>query len=262
MVYGLAIFLGIHTVAARAQTADELRAIYFRGDISRMEEIASAGDVRAEAWMGLMLLNRGRRLEAKEWWRRAAEKGNRWAMTNLARVHLADKEDEEAARWFGRGADAGNLDAMREYAFLVLQGRGVTKDQPAAARWYSKLTAQGDKFSYLPLAELYASGTGVAYDLVEAYALASIAEAVLDDSDLFGERLGRLKGTLEMELAPTQMKAASLRARAMRPDLKRLRFAKEESRPSAPIAPLVLVALGLGTIVAIVIYRSARRAAR
>src|SRR5262245_46523250 len=164
MVYGLAIFLGIHTVAARAQTADELRAIYSRGDISRMEEIASTGDVRAEAWMGLMLLNRGRRLEAKEWWRRAAEKRNRWAMTNLARVYLADKEDEEAARWFGHGADAGNLDAMREYAFLLLQGRGVPKDEPAAARWYSKLAAQGDRFSYLALAELHASGTGVTYD--------------------------------------------------------------------------------------------------
>ena len=262
MVYGLAIFLGIHTVTARAQTADELRAIYFRGDISRMEEIASTGDVRAEAWMGLMLLNRGRRLEAKEWWRRAAEKGNRWAMTKLARVYLADKEDEEAARWFSRGADAGNLDAMREYAFLLLQGRGVPKDEPAAARWYSKLAAQGDRFSYLALAELRASGTGVAYDLIEAYALASIAEAVLDDSDLFGERLGRLKGTLEMELSPTQMKAASLRARAMRPDLERLRIPKEESRPSALIMPLVLLALGLGSIVAIVVYRSARRAAR
>jgi hypothetical protein len=58
------------------------------------------------------------------------------------------------------------------------------------------------------------------------------------------------------------MKAAGLRARAMRPDLKQLRIAKEESRPSALVMLLVLMAIGLGTIVAIVIYRSARRAAR
>ena len=57
------------TGPAWCQTADELRATYFRGDLSRMEEAARAGDARAEAWMGLMPQNRGRRLEAKEWLR-------------------------------------------------------------------------------------------------------------------------------------------------------------------------------------------------
>jgi TPR repeat protein len=105
---------------AWCQTADELRATYFRGDLSRMEEAARAADVRAEAWMGLMLQNRGRRLEAKEWWRRAAEKGDLWAIISLARMHLADKVDEEAARWFRRGADAGDLGAQHSYALLLL----------------------------------------------------------------------------------------------------------------------------------------------
>ena len=58
---------------ALGQTADELWAKSFRGDLARMEEVARSVDVRAEAWMGLMLQNRGRRLEAKEWWRRAAD---------------------------------------------------------------------------------------------------------------------------------------------------------------------------------------------
>ena len=89
---GLAVLLGLHTVAAWAQTAEELRAIYFRNDISRMEEIANTGDVRAEAWMGVMLQNRGRRSEAKEWSRRAAEKGNRWAINRLANMHRADRK--------------------------------------------------------------------------------------------------------------------------------------------------------------------------
>ena len=73
----------------------------------------------------------------------------------------------------------------------------------------------------LRLAELYASGTGVARDPVEAYALAVIAEAVLDDSDMFGVRLAELKAALGKELSPTQMKVARLRAQAMRPDLRR-----------------------------------------
>jgi TPR repeat protein len=215
--------------------------------------------MRAEAWMGLLLQNRGRRPEAKEWWRRAAEKGNRRAINNLANIHHADREDEEeeAARWFGRGAEAGDLNSMHEYALLLLQGCGLAKDEQAAARWYYKLAAQGDGFSHLALAELYASGTGVAYDLVEAYALAAIAEAILDDSDLYGMRLARLKARVEMELSPTEMKAARLRAQAMRPELKRM-LENQPAQPFAQTMLLSLAALGLATIVAVVVYRSAR----
>ena len=244
----LVIVLGIGPGAAWAQTADELRAIYFRGDLSRMEEIARTGDMRAEAWMGLMLQNRGRRLEAKEWFRRAAEKGNRWAINSLARMHLADREDEDAARWFRRGAEAGDLVAQENYALLLLQGRGVIKDEQAAARLYSAAAAKGDKYSYIPLAELYASGTGVARDPVEAYALAAIAEVVLDDSDLSGMRLAELKAGLGKELSAAQTKAASLRAQAMRPDLEQLRTAKERAKRLAPIALLTFVIFLIVTI--------------
>jgi TPR repeat protein len=44
------------------------------------------------------------------------------------------EEDEEAARWFRRGAGAGDLGAQHDYALLLLQGRGVIKDEQAAAR--------------------------------------------------------------------------------------------------------------------------------
>jgi TPR repeat protein len=155
-----------------AQTAHELRAMYFRGDIVRMEEIARASNVRAEAWMGLMLQNKGRRLEAKVWWRRAAEKGDPWAISSLAAMHLTDKEDEEAVRWYKRGAELGELDAQNTYAWLLLQGRGVDKDEQAAAREYLAAALRGHGYSILDVAKLYASGTGVTRDPVEAYAFA------------------------------------------------------------------------------------------
>lgn len=65
----------------------------------------------------------------------------------------------------------------------------------------------------------------------EAYALAVIAEAVLDDSDLFGVRLAELQAAVGKELSPTRMKAASSRARAMRPDLRLRMIAKEQPEP-------------------------------
>jgi uncharacterized protein len=127
--------------------------------------------------MGLMPQNRGRRLEAKEWLRRAAEKGNLWAIISLARMHLADKEDEEAHAGSVVAQTPVTLE-LSTVSLLLLPGRGLIKDEQAAARWYSAQVAQGDKYSYLPLAELYASGTGVARDPVQAYALAAIAEVV------------------------------------------------------------------------------------
>ena len=173
-------------------------------------------------------------------------------MTSLAMMHLADKEDEEAARWFRRGAEAGDLAAQHDYALLLLQGRGVIKDEKAAARWYSAAAAQGGKSCFMPLAELYASGTGVARDPFEAYALAVIAEVVLDDSDLFGVRLAELKAALGKELSPTQMKVARSRAQAMRPDLGDALLPRSGSRRWC--------ASVLAWYLTSVVYRSTRRA--
>jgi TPR repeat protein len=161
-------------------------------------------------------------------------------------MHLADGEDAQAARWLGRGGDAGDTEAQHKYAWLLLQGRGVIKDEEEAARWYSTAASHGDKYSYLALAELYASGTGVARDPVEAYALAAVADVVLDDRDLQGERLSHLKAQLGDELSPTQMNAANLRAHAMRPDLEQLRSTKEQAKRFAPIALLAFMTLVLG----------------
>lgn len=173
-------------------------------------------------------------------------------------------EDEQAARWYRRGAEAGYVGAQVQYAGLLLQGRGAAKDEEAAARWYAAAAAQGDRYSYLALAELHTSGTGVARDPVEAHALAVVAAAVLQRSDLLDERLAQLKEGLEKQLSPDQTKAANLRARTIRPDLDHLRSAKALEDPLTVL--LGLAGLGLGTIVAtivvMVVYRRARRAFR
>jgi TPR repeat protein len=201
-----------------AETDEELRQLWMRRDLARMEEIARTGDARAEAWMGLMLQNRGRRVEAKEWWRRAAEKGNRWAINSLAFMHLGDREDEQAAYWYRRGAEAGDRESQHTYAWLLLQGRGVAKDEGEAARWYAAAAAQGQGDAYFDLAKLYADGVGVVRDPVEAYALASLAEVTGDPSETY--RATELKAQLGRSLSSDQISAASGRAIARRPDLK------------------------------------------
>jgi hypothetical protein len=231
---------------ARGQTDDELRDIWRQGDMARMEEIARTGDVRAEAWMGLMLQNRGRREESKVWWRRAAEKGNRWAINMLGMMLTFDKQDEEAAYWYRRGAEIGDALSQETYASILLQGRGVAKNEPEAARWLSEAAAQGSKYAYLSLAELYAEGRGVARDPLEAYALAAIAEAVLDDSDFEPERQAtELKVRLAKELSPEAIRTALERARTRRPDLGDIATAKERRERSEEVFLLVVMAVML-----------------
>lgn len=255
-LFWLALVLITTSGSVSAQTADELRAMYFRGDIVRMEEIARAGNVRAEAWMGLMLQNKGRRLEAKEWWRRAAEKGDPWAISSLAGMHLMDKEDEKAVRWYKRGAELGELDAQNTYAWLLLQGRGVDKDEQAAAREYLAAALRGHGYSFLDVAKLYASGTGVTRDPVEAYAFAYIAEALVDESDLGLGGFAQLNKQLTSELSSAQLRAAKRRAQAIRPDVDELRSARIQSDLQLWI--YLCVALGLLVITTIVLLCSTK----
>jgi TPR repeat protein len=247
--------LAFHTSSLCAQTDDDLRKLWLRRDLARMEEIARAGDARAEAWMGLMLQNRGRRDEAKVWWRRAAEKGNRWAINSLAFMHLGDKEDEEAAHWYLRGAEAGDPDSQFMYAWLLLQGRGVPRNEGEAARWYSAAAAQGHGDSYFELARLFAEGIGVSPNTVEAYALASIAEVAVDPSE--ADRASQLKARLAQDLSSEQIKAAVLRANAIRPDLERT-LKDRRTWESFSLALRALLALALFLVLTAITWRVGR----
>jgi hypothetical protein len=215
---------------ALGQSDDELRQMYFRRDLTRMEEIARTGDVRAEAWMGLMHQNANRREEAKQWWRRAAEKGNLWAIGSLASMHRRDKEHEQALYWFRRGAELGHRYSQIELAWLLLEGKEYPKDEQEAFRLYSALAARRQDGAYLRLAELHADGRGTERNPIKAYAFAEIAETVLDPlSD--GDRVATaraLKARLAQEMQPDGVDEAARMAREIRPDLDKVRATRDQ----------------------------------
>jgi len=191
--------------------------MYFRRDFGQMEKLAQEGDVRAQAWMGLIMQQAKRRSEAKEWWQRAAEKGHAWAIDSLAMMYLMDKEDEKAAYWYRRGADLGLAGSQSRLAGLLLQGRGVPRNEQEAVRWYKAAAAQAYRYAYYPLAELHASGTGTNRDLIEAYALAEITEAILDPSETHKAQALKLK--IAHELSPEQIARAVERAREIQAEV-------------------------------------------
>ena len=202
------------TAIALAQTDEELRAMYNRKEHSRMQEIAESGDVRAQAWMGLIMQNQERWAESKQWWLRAAERGNFWAMHSLAQMASTDGDIVEATKWVRRGAEAGDATSQALYGYSLATGRGVEKDEREAVRWYTEAVNRGELRAALSLAEAYDQGKGVARDAVEAYALATVAESALSSSDEDGrQQAAKLKARLSEELSPEREEQAARRAR-------------------------------------------------
>lgn len=228
----------------KGQTNEELRAIYQRQDLSRMEEIASAGNVKAQAWMGLMLQNRRRPDEAKEWYRRAVEAGDPFALTQLGSMLIYGRQYEEAARLYRRGAERGDSDAQATYASLLLQGLGLDKNEQTAVHWYRAAAGQGNRYAYYPLAGLLAEGVGVEKNTLEAFTYVLLAEHGLTDSDDAGlKNVIRLKDRLRNELTPGQIEQATLKAQSIDPSL--IKALRRAERLNAIVIAIAASCLGL-----------------
>jgi len=212
-----ALLVASHTFCASAQSDEELRQLYFKRDFSRIEEFARAGDTRAEAWMGLIMNEAQRRTEAKEWYRRAAEKDNRFAIGGLAQMHQRDREYGEAARWHKRGAELGITNSQYLYASMLVEGQGIPMNEAEAFRWFSAASGGGHRYSNVQLAKLYFHGVGTAQDHIQAYAHIEVALKAFSEADVLAAEARALRNQLEARLLPEEIDEARQRARQLKP---------------------------------------------
>ena len=77
--------------------------------------------------------------EALNWFRKAAELGDKYGMFYAGRSYEnglgTAKDAAEAARWYRKAADLGDTTSMRNLAGLYEKGDGVAKDAAEALRW-------------------------------------------------------------------------------------------------------------------------------
>ena len=71
----------------------------------------------------------------------------------------------EAVQWYRRAAEQGNLDAMTTLAVIYEDGDGVPVNMSEAIRLYSAAAERGDTSAQYFLGNKYLKGSGVAFDV-------------------------------------------------------------------------------------------------
>jgi hypothetical protein len=175
----LLMALLIAAAPARAQPTDAsdvaapLRAgvaAYRAGDLATAEAALrplAPGNADAEAWLGAVLLDRGRTREAVQALQHAANAGSAEGAHRLALLYAqgADglpRDDARALELFEKAAATGHLRAEINAGMLYLYGRGTAKDLVKARAWLEKAAAQNDPYALYALGRAMDESQGAA----------------------------------------------------------------------------------------------------
>lgn len=167
------------SVAAYAQSADSsdasasLRAAiatYRAGDLQTAEwslRRLAPTDAEAEAWLGIVLLDRGKNKEALAALQHAADAGSSEAMHRLAIVFAegtagASQNNARAVELFEKAATAGHRRAQINLGTLYFRGQGTQRDLVQARAWFEKAAADGDPYALYALGRAMEDSEGPA----------------------------------------------------------------------------------------------------
>lgn len=138
-------------------------------------------NTRLETLLGRSLAKTANFGAARQWFERAATKGDAYAMFHLG-VLYADAQGVrrdyiKAREWYEKAIAKDEPHAMNTLGILIENGRGVPADPAKAREWYEKAIAAGNVPALFHLGNLYTNGRGVAQDYVRAVGLFEQAAA-------------------------------------------------------------------------------------
>lgn len=208
----LTLFFSYPAKAQNSQTVldKELSQIYQKRDLKKMEEFASAGNIKAQTWLGLMFQHEANYVEAMKWYSLAGNKGDSWAISQAAFLHKMGlgtaKSATEEAKWYKKGAELGISTHQMNYAYALLEGDGLEKNENEAFRWFSKAANQNNIDAYYALADLCSKGVGTEYDPVKAYAYVRyfLEHGFIDSLDNRDTESYEIKNNMKKQLSKDQ----------------------------------------------------------
>jgi TPR repeat protein len=173
----LLLALLVTAVPARAQPADAsdvapaLRsgvAAYRAGDLTTAEgALRTVASADAEAWLGAVLLDRGRTREAIQALQHAASAGSAEGAHRLGLVYAQGAEgvprnEARALELFEKAGLAGHLRAQINAGTMYFRGQGTAKDLVQARAWFEKAAAQNDPYALYALGRAMDESQGAA----------------------------------------------------------------------------------------------------
>lgn len=143
--------------------------------------------------------------EALVLYRRAAEQGDANGQHNLGMMYQygngVAKDYTVASEWYQKAAKQGHGEAAQRLRMMTMAGL-VRHDNTETLAWYRKLAEQGNAQAQINLGVMYAKGSGVPQDYVQAYKWLRLASANGDkDAD---EKLEKLTS----QMTPAQIAEA------------------------------------------------------
>lgn len=130
--------------------------------------LARAGDASAQVDVGIAYalgeLVEKDEVEARRWYAKAADQGNRHALNNLGNIYWygrgVPKDEYRAIEWYRRAAEKGHAAAQTHIGYAYANGQGAQRSDRKAVEWYQKAAAQNEPFALNNLALLYEDGRG------------------------------------------------------------------------------------------------------
>lgn len=138
---------------------------------------AEQGHARAQAFVAYcygngISVSSQLRLSAR-WYRQSAEQGYAPAQFSLGNYYLAGsgakKNIKRALYWLDKAAIQGNVEAQLKLGNIHHYGWDVVQNDPAAFPYYLAAAEQDSAAAQYMVSMLFAQGSGVEHDLVEAF---------------------------------------------------------------------------------------------
>lgn len=110
--------------------------------------------------------------KAREWYEKAAAKGNPKAMENIAWLYTngngVQRDLVKAKDWFEKAADLGLPSAMARVGIHYIDALGVPRDLDKGREWLMKAAQRNHPTSIMDVGRLYERGLGLPKDMTEA----------------------------------------------------------------------------------------------
>ena len=115
------------------------------------EKAAEKGNVDAMVNLGALYYEQRDKTKTIEWYEKAAEKGNDWAMFSLGVLYSKQRDYAKAIEWSEKAVEKGNGMAILFLGELYSEQGDYAK----AIEWYEKLAEKGSGWAMVCLGELY-----------------------------------------------------------------------------------------------------------